>query len=409
VATLTPSEEAELVAAVKDAAALVGDGDLDPTAAVEKVARDRGLLPGQVRLVCNAYNTGRQTAQMKANTSALDKFASFPLADADRVLASIYKAPEVPRVVAKAAAAPRPLEKAASVAPAPVAPKRRNLFDQEEYLRKQAEEAARMVDYGRDQAAGAFGNVVRYFKRFPHDRVSYPLFKTALAAYHGARGRALAQTLEANLPGLAKEAGDRHGRVDRTAAPYADAALCVELASRHVLLSAVKRAADKALDDHRKGPMAAARAAVVKKAAVVMPAMIGASVGQVTRGLFDKVMEHGGPRETDRVIDKKTLGLDDPNHQAELRKVRVQAMLSEMMSDENDPVSGYSPEEVAHAYNEIAQLTPHSSMYGAVMKPLLRRRLEGRLEPFETKEITDIEKGVREGRGFGARKPEGPK
>ena len=71
-------------------------------------------------------------------------------------------------------------------------------------------------------------------------------------------------------------------------------------------------------------------------------------------------------------------------------------MLAEMMGDPDNPISEYPPEEVMSRYNELAQLAPRVSEQSAAMQPLLAKRLAGQTEPFEVKEIGEIEKTMRE-------------
>ena len=84
--------------------------------------------------------------------------------------------------------------------------------------------------------------------------------------------------------------------------------------------------------------------------------------------------------------------LSSPDHENELRKIRAQVMLSNMLSDPENPISGHDPEEVLEAYNELAQLAPRAAAHPAAMQPLLAKRLAGNVEPFEVREIGDIEK-----------------
>jgi hypothetical protein len=61
-----------------------------------------------------------------------------------------------------------------------------------------------------------------------------------------------------------------------------------------------------------------------------------------------------------------------------------------MLNDE--VISGYDPDEVISAYNEISELSPRSSVQPAIIRPLLRKHLtQGAIEPFEAAEMADIE------------------
>ena len=94
----------------------------------------------------------------------------------------------------------------------------------------------------------------------------------------------------------------------------------------------------------------------------------------------------GGSAEESRV--NKVLGqLSSPEHDDELRKIQAQVMLTEMMSDPDNPISEYNPEAVLQAYNDITQLAPRLAEQPAAMQPLLAKRLAGDVEPFEIKEI----------------------
>lgn len=102
--------------------------------------------------------------------------------------------------------------------------------------------------------------------------------------------------------------------------------------------------------------------------------------------------EDAAEREVTSIVDK----LNSPDHNDELRKIRAQVMLAEMLGDSDNPISEYPPEEVISRYNELAQLAPRISEQSAAMQPLLAKRLAGQTEAFEIKEISDIEKGLKD-------------
>ncbi len=77
-----------------------------------------------------------------------------------------------------------------------------------------------------------------------------------------------------------------------------------------------------------------------------------------------------------------------------MRKIKAHSMLNSMLTDPDSPISGHDPDDVIGAYNEISQLAPRAAEQPAAVKPLLARRLQGNVQPFEAKEITDIEKGI---------------
>jgi hypothetical protein len=88
--------------------------------------------------------------------------------------------------------------------------------------------------------------------------------------------------------------------------------------------------------------------------------------------------------------------LDSAEHLNSLRKIKTQAILNRFMTDPDDPISGYDPDRVASAFNEIAAMAPRAAEQPGVLGPLLRRRLAGRVEPFESGELVKTELGLKE-------------
>ena len=121
--------------------------------------------------------------------------------------------------------------------------------------------------------------------------------------------------------------------------------------------------------------------------------IIPASVGSATKQLFENSM--GGPKNPPQSpVDKAWLELEDPAHDSELRKIRTQAMMSDLMNDE--VIGGYDPEHVMQTYNELSQLAPRSAQQPAVMRAALRRHLQGNVQPFETRDTLDTEKSLKD-------------
>lgn len=97
-----------------------------------------------------------------------------------------------------------------------------------------------------------------------------------------------------------------------------------------------------------------------------------------------------------RLEDQMTDELFDPVHDAEMRRIRMQAMLNDFLA--NDPViSTYDPDEVLDAFNQVSQLVPRASAQPAVMRGQLRKLLQqtNAMEPFEANQLVDVEKGLK--------------
>lgn len=122
----------------------------------------------------------------------------------------------------------------------------------------------------------------------------------------------------------------------------------------------------------------------------------GALAAGIGAGMSRTVGSMG--KTKDDLVNDEWMKLEDPEHDNELRKIRAHAMLTQLMTDPDDPISGHDPDSVLRAYNEIASATPRVAETAATLRPALRKRLEGHQEPFEAKELLDIEKGLAQSR-----------
>lgn len=420
--TLGPADEAVLVEDVKRAVDLA-DAGMSPDDALAKVAADRGHGPGAIRLLACAYNTGRQAAQREAGGGVLSKLASFPLADPAAVVARVFggrpkAAAEVDpawfapppwdrnrekaaadRAMLRAAELPYGLGLVKSAAdvqpdrPTPAADPRKAVWHAE----KAAEAASLAASESRDKLAAALGDLTGYFRNTrPDARMPFHLAKQAADAYLDPLASA-ALDLAYDRGRLGERYGEKRAAdlavlrapLDLAAAPFTLVKACVDLGRECV--RAEKAAGDAA------GVLKAAREAARPRRAP--PAEKTAAPGILANPGFvaamtTKLTQNMGRPPKDQLIDDAWLGLEDPAHQNELRKIRAHAMLTELMTDPDSGIGSHSPDEVLGAYNELAQLSPRSATMPAVMRPLLAKHLGGRFEPFESKELTDIEKSL---------------
>ena len=125
--------------------------------------------------------------------------------------------------------------------------------------------------------------------------------------------------------------------------------------------------------------------------------VVGAFAGPTVGGFVgSQISDASKPSSDDKLRNEAVSELFDPMHEAELTRIRTQAMLSDFMS--NDPViATYDPEEVTDAYNQIVQLAPRAAQQPAVMRGLIRKMLQQQdaLEPFEADQVAKIEQTVR--------------
>ena len=117
-------------------------------------------------------------------------------------------------------------------------------------------------------------------------------------------------------------------------------------------------------------------------------ALIKGLAGDTVKGLK-------GPEE-DKMVQRTLDQLSDPGHEDQLRRINSQAMLQDMIL--NDPViSGYEPEEVSTAYNNIVQLTPSAADKRLTIQALLRKQLQqGQFDQFEVDQLVDMEGKMRQ-------------
>ncbi len=144
--------------------------------------------------------------------------------------------------------------------------------------------------------------------------------------------------------------------------------------------------------DQAKARRSMRKIAAEKSAFLNTPAA-GAAIGTMLARTVGNV-----PKTKDDLVTDAWLDLEDPEHANELRKIRARAMLTNLMTDPDDPISGHDPETVMNAYNEISTATPRLAENAATLRPALRKRLEGRQEPFEVKEMLDTEKAIAQSR-----------
>ena len=467
--TLSKQQEDQIISGVKQAVELVADG-LSPNAAIEKVARENRWGHELVKFASFAYNTGRQNAQLTESGSALEKFATFELADPRVVTEQIwpskqaevqlpanteYTAPPAfifAREQAAKAACVKTRVKAAQAATScktchnePCTCSKRASYSEVkaeyEQLRTKAAIARQQASLAYDNLLGSMGRLGDYFRKMAMDRLSFADVELAASTYYGAAGQRLMDWVytrdhlkeaRTNTPGV-KFAGSA---CDVRVEPYRSLEECIKQAELVTLKRASETAAKTQLEQFVHATVIPATAPAtktatwsllngetvstsydksnlnlwlepeplpVKQAAVAEPwslikiaeggGLLSGAIGAGGVGMIEKAM--GGPDSATDPVDKPWQQLEDPAHDAELRKIRTQAMLSDLMSND-DVIGGYDPEVVARTFNELSQLSPRGATQPAVMRAALRRHLQGNVQPFETRDVLDTEKSLKD-------------
>jgi len=315
-------------------------------------------------------------------------------------------------------------------------------------LKRAAEEARTKAGQANDRLISAMGRLADYFRQSPQSREKFAAAEFAAVTYHGNAGRQLMDFVYGRNKMKEARAGDRMPLVhaDPTRAPYNLIQECLDLAQTVNTKRAAEKAANDALEAHAIGELApyvaspkilkratdslipekdiayfdaddvraflphrlrakeaaapekqaaapeeewSLLAGVDKQAANSLDWAKGTAVGMGTRGLLEKAF---GDQDPAPKINSTYLELEDPAHDAQLRQIKSQALLTDLMND--DVIGGYDPDDVAKAYNEISQMAPRTATQPIAVRSLLRHHLQSNLEPHEAQQMTSIESGI---------------
>lgn len=422
--------KAQLLNGVEKLSALVEQG-LEPTDALVKVARELRVPPNFVELMARAYNIGKQAEQRESSDNVLDKLATFTLADSQSALERLYPDEPVttpqldektavascyslpPKLPAFHAEPPRVFEKIArAAAPEPLREEKsmHQVKAAEMYRLQREVEITRQDSVAvRDQLMSKLAEIAHYFKLSTDMRRPWPEVYKRAGLTFGQAGLNVMDCVAGEFPEGAdrfkkEAAAPMPGPMDRRWCPYNWIEQAIKLAEICV--------------DKRLIYVQTKEAYEAKRAEVVPPSdappsqttgqpagVLGVISEKQSLGLFDYATVQGlrdvgksifshtsAGKPTQELMEDQLGQLDDPRHDAELRKIRTEAMLQDFLAND-DIISGHDPDEVLQHFNDISQLSPRSANQPAVMRSLLRKRLSaGAHEPFEAAEIANIER-----------------
>jgi hypothetical protein len=434
VETLSSAEEQRLLENVKRAVDLADNHNLSPDAALTKVAQEAKWTPGHLRAAVSAFNNGRQVAQWGANTNIFDKLAEFPLADYDAIKDAVWgKAAAEKQAAERRGIDPEyaqppgwrrdpyremllgrslktGFEKTAADQaigdPDPWVPVRR-AYHARAAAQRTFEDARTKFSHDHDLLRVQVKLLEGYFRKSAMDRLAFPAFDAGMRVYHGAAGKRLADILAAGLP-REKRAADADlyasRPLDRASPPFTYAAKAIALAQQ---IYYDKQAMDKAyqgLEQAAEALRPFASTPSPQQGERLSASLLGtekaAGLGEIFMGGVGHQMlskQFGGKAKDD--IQDMSLDLEDPEHENELRKIRQQVVLNNILSDPENPISGHDPEEVLQAFNDISKMTPRAAEQPLALQTELAKRLSGNMEPFEIKDMNEIEKGLQKTHG----------
>lgn len=416
-----------ILSAIDKTASYVNDG-LDPTQAVIKTAEELNLTPGNINVLVQAYNTGRTGRQREIGEDTLDKFADFKLADPVAALEALYPsryktAAEIRNetvvsldyAVSPAGMVGRRRELLAKQAaakvtipplcppPAPLPVDMASLYKQAagkvQRMKNQIEEARREKHAAYDRLAGRVDDLAHYFRLTGHEPFGW--FRKQAELLHGDEAAAVCDYLVKSHPQLAKQADD--GKLRRAVgAPFDMLGRVLTLIDEFNVKEAAHadlEAKLPAFEQETLRPFAPPPSYItldeVTKEAVQLGPFGYGMAGGAGKGIFDSIANSMSAPNTD-AVNRVIKQLSDPQHEADLRNVRLQSMLQDVMT--TDPiVSGYPAEEVSNAFNELNVMAPRLAEQPGVLGPALAKRLQqGRLSEFEIDQLLSSENKLKQ-------------
>lgn len=448
---LTPQTERRLMECINLTTDHVNAG-MHPNTAITKAAQDAGVAPGEVKLVVHAYNTGRTAQQRTEGDDPFEKSAEFDMADLRTILDTMY-----PDQVKKASVHDTDISPEYSFSPKPMlerlgAREKRSVHvdwrtlgettivapepypsDPKVAMQKASADADRLrqdVDEHRRKAASAFDDmadtftgITGYFRR--PDARPIPVVKEAVILLHGDKGEQVMDELVRVTPSLSKLATHKVGcsligtigrekmcsvdELDALSEPFPDIAKLLGQVDTYKRLKQAwltKQADAEKQAEVLLGPFVVPGASqsilgpslddpATVKVAGFNPMGIMGSVALMQNMLRGPAAKMKAPEDAS-LVESTLQDLTDPEHEAKIRGINTQAMLQDLVL--NDPViSGYDPEEVSTAYNDLVQISPSLADQKLPMQAMLRKQLQqGQLDQFEVDQLMATEQKARQ-------------
>jgi hypothetical protein len=433
---LSKQDESRIMRAMEKTADLVKAGS-KPSAAVLQVVKSAEcgeFTPQMVQRIVEATNTAMQLAHMKT-ASGEARAESFPLADPKVIFEDLYPAKvvppatkiaeqHIPAVYAKAErgdfmkiAKPLPTREPAPAYGPDSEIRAHRTMSIHNGLCKKAEAARSAYGRQREKVYMLAKTAANYFKQL--DRKSFADVEGYVVSEYGAVGKACMNAVYQMTNGREKRAelSDTPRVYNRNLHPYGLFSALVEEAQASVKLAEESEKATEIKEKHesefvdkirpKKKPKEGKHSILESSEPVSQELKAASDLGGSDSSFFPKAafdldlpskMIEGGTSALG-LGEAKPVNLEalrkvmDPEHEAEMRGIKTKAMLHDFMSA--DPIiSSYDTEKVTNAFNQISQLAPNVSQQPAVMRGMMRKILqqEGVLEPFETDQLTKLEK-----------------
>jgi hypothetical protein len=437
---LTKQSEERILDALEEVRNLLDDG-MHPDDAIYKAAAARKIPAGHVQIMVNAVNTGRTNEQRMSAAELFKKAEEFPLANAHKILSRLYPdrvktaaeeykesvvSAEYNRKPARLVEEAKAVEKRAYVLP-PLTDKRPEVnpkySDLPDVQFQKALSACKRAEYvvheTRREAQAAYDRCVKlaadltdYFKvstALPLSEVRYNS-----SALFGNKATLLLDLVGVRLPKTVQEKrASQLNPVDVRERPYslirenidAGRTYLDKKAAYEAALVGAKEVAEKAMspfdpDPSLGGSVLGGPSSRTKFGGIFGDFMSGAARQTGTMAALHGIGKNfpGSIKDPDSTEKDDLKSLLDPGHESTIRNIQAEAMLNDLMAND-DIIKSHDPQEVMDAYNEVSQMSPHMSTQKAIMRNYMRERLAGGaqgLDSFKLQSILDHEGKLRD-------------
>lgn len=427
---LSKTAQTRLMSALDEVATLITSGE-HPNDAIVKAASTTQIPAGHIHLMVNAVNTGATNAHRMAHETTLEKSSEFPLANTDKILSEIYpdhvktkKAHQQSSVISTDySSSPNWLhdqakrEKLSRDINWSMTDKKVNYIKEDKSvkaaysktIKMKKDVATKKLDVAElEDIATKIGSELReYFKQT--NSYNYNTVKSNAVLMFGKQAEAILLPMVPKKQLVFSDEGSHNNEVR----PYSLIQSLIKLAEEYKTKVAAYNNAVKATNEEAAklmlpfgaGPKQGLsvledRLSTIEKNSGLGGFLTGAMGIMNARNLGSNIAgSYPGLRPTDSLERGTFNDLTDPGHESEIRNIQSEALLNDLMAND-DVIQGYDPEEVVDAFNEVSQIAPFAANKKVIMRDLMRKRLAGgsqALDQFTTSETLkqqDMLKGL---------------
>lgn len=431
---LSKEAEVKITNSLSEIAELVNSG-ANPNEAIAKTASANGIPVGHIELMVRAFNVGRSEAQRQSGAEPHEKLAEFELADPKSVMDIMY-----PSNIKSAAEFIKKSSISEVYSRAPISNNKNNL----PVLPSLIKEAAKSIDAktnnegpsfravnslieklgnasdrlrsesarDKDKIMDGIAKLAGYFRTF--GAKPFVVVKDNSQRLFGKKAESLLNILESSNRYLKKQAGtvkDIMSPVSVDEEPYKSIKNCMDLANLHLNKKASSEflgsLAKYLLSESYKEHLPSYNSGSVLSGTLNKEAAFFSTTPGLTRAysrlkrlpmdFVYKSRDYVAPKATDndygKDIEDYKFDADQLMQNQSIKNIRATGTLADLLSND-EVISAHHPEDVTFHFNEIAQAMPESLTNTAIMRPLLRKRLEGgaaAIDPYDVNMMLEME------------------